>query len=110
MIKTSNANVHRENSSPVLWKDGMIPRKIPTVARQGDASLCVIIVRKVGAAVGTCPVPVAHTLELIAADLKPKGEPAETSVPCTHNNPTPALMTTIKNRSILILASCHTYG
>lgn len=55
---------------------------IPTVAREGDASLCIIIVRKVGAAVGTCPVPVAHALELIAANLKPKGEPAEMSVLC----------------------------
>lgn len=109
MIKTSNANVHRENSSPVLWKDGMIPRKIPTVARQGDASLCVIIVRKVGAAVGTCPVPVAHTLELIAADLKPKGERQKRQF-STHNNHTRALMASINKRSILILASCHTYG
>lgn len=55
---------------------------IPTIARQGDASLCIIVVRKVGATVGTCPVPVAYTLELIAANLKSEGEPAETSVLC----------------------------
>lgn len=71
----------------------MIPSKIPTIARQSDARLCIIMVRKVGAAVGTCPVPVAHALELIAANLKPKGEPAETSV---HNNHTQALMVSIK--------------
>ena len=47
----------------------------PTVAGQSYASLCLVVVREVGAAVSTGPVSVTHTLQLIAAHLESRTNP-----------------------------------
>lgn len=57
----------------------MAPSPVPTIARQSNASLGVLIVREVSAAVCTHPVSVTHTLQLITAHLKSKINQEETS-------------------------------
>lgn len=62
-----------EQFSLVMYKNYvMTANQVPTIASQSYTSLCVLIVREVRAAVGTYPVSVTNTSELITANLKSK--------------------------------------
>jgi hypothetical protein len=49
-----------------------MPNAVPTIARQNDTSVSIILVREVSVAVCTYPVPITYTLEFITANLKSK--------------------------------------
>lgn len=76
--------IWRAVSSFLVYKGYITaPSSGPTIARQRYSSLFIIVEREVSAAVSTSPVPVAYTLQLIAANLKPRINPeGESAVWC----------------------------
>lgn len=71
--KISQMKLSEEQFSLVMYKNYvMTANQVPTIASQSYTSLCVLIVREVRAAVGTYPVSVTNTSELITANLKSK--------------------------------------